>query len=89
MEPKTYKIIRHKNPKGKTTWYRAVYYDEKGQVHKSPVYPCGNKLGYRRKAQSWLYVNIHIWCKFAHVEQRIVDENGNSQITFLYTEEII
>lgn len=88
MESKTYKIIRHKNPKGKTTWYRAVYYDEKGQVHKSSVYG-GSNLNARRRAQAWLYANIHVWCKIAHVEQRIVDENGNSQVTFLYTEEIV
>lgn len=89
MPKNEYKVIRHKNPKGRTTWYRSVYYDEKGQVHKSPTYSCGNKLNARRRAQSWLYANIHVWCKVAHVEQRIVDENGKSQITFLYTEEII
>lgn len=85
-----FKIIRHKNPKGKTTWYRAIYYDEKGRAHKSPTYHGNNNMGTaRRRAQSWLYANIHQWCKIAHVEQRIVDENGKSQITFLHTEEII
>lgn len=83
------RVIRHKNPKGKTTWYRSLFYDERGQVHKSPYYRCGNKLNARRAAQSWLYANTKVWCKTAHVEQRVVDEEGKSQIVQLYTEEII
>lgn len=67
MENIKHKIIRHKNPNGSTTWYRAVYYDEKGRVHKSPCYHCGNCGWARRSAQNWLYANIHIWCKIAHV----------------------
>lgn len=84
-----HKIIRHKNPNGRTTWYRAVYYDEKGRVHKSPYYHCGNCGWARRFAQNWLYANIHIWCKIAHVEQRIKTEKGIPDIIQLGTEEII
>lgn len=83
-----YKIIRHRNPKGKTTWWRAVYYDEQNRAHKSPCYK-GQASWARRAAQNWLYANIHIWCKIANIEQRVVDEEGKSQIVQQGTQEII
>lgn len=89
MEPKTFKIIRHLNPSGKTTWYRAVYCDEQRRIHKSPVYGHAPNSTNRRRAQSWLYANIHVWCKTAHVEQRVVTSDGKSQIIFIRQEEII
>lgn len=84
----SYKIIRHKNPQGRTTWYRAVYYDEQGVAHKSPCYG-KNMTSARRAAQNWLYANIHIWCTIAYVEQRTHTENGQPHIIQLGTEEII
>ena len=84
----SYKIIRHKNPQGRTTWYRAIFYDENGRAHKSCVYG-GNLATARRRAQNWLYANIHIWCKVAHVEQRVSTEKGQPHIVQLGTEEII
>ena len=84
-----HKIIRHKNPKGRTTWYRAIYYDEIGRVHKSPCYHCGNCSWARRSAQNWLYANIHIWCNNAHVEQRVVGEDGHGVIVHIGFEEIL
>ena len=84
----TCKIIRHKNPKGKTTWYRGIYYDEKGVVHKSPTYS-GSQLVARRAAQNWLYANTHVWCNVATVEQRIIGQDGQSKTIVLRTEEII
>jgi hypothetical protein len=89
MEQVKHKIIRHKNPKGRTTWYRSIFYDEKGRAHKSPCYHCGNCSWARRAAQNWLYANIHIWVKIANVEQRIVDADGKSTIVQLGNEEII
>lgn len=84
----SFKIIRHKNPKGKTTWYRAVYYDEKGRAHKSSIYN-GNLTIARRNAQNWLYANTEIWCKIATVEQRVVTPDGVSTIVIQGTEAII
>ena len=84
----TYTIIRHKNPKGKDTWWRAIFHDEQGRAHKSPTYH-GQASWARRSAQNWLYANIHCWCNIAVVEQRIIDENGNSKHIVLRTEEII
>lgn len=84
----SYKIIRHKNPSGKTTWYRAIYYDEKGRVHKSVTYH-GNLATARRRAQNWLYANIHIWCKTAYIEQRIKTEKGQPHIVQVGIEEIV
>ena len=89
METVKYKIIRHKNPKGRTTWYRAMYWDESGQIHKSAYYRTGNKCTARRAAQSWLYANIKVWCKVANVEQRVVGPDGKSTIVQQGTEEII
>lgn len=88
MEPRTFKIIRHKNPKGKTTWYRAVYCDEHCRVHKSLTYH-GNLAAARRKAQNWLYAQIHIWCTTAHIEQRVISPDGTSSIIPVGQEEII
>ena len=84
----SFKIIRHKNPKGKTTWYRAIYYDEQGRVHKSNTYH-GNMATARRNAQSWLYANIQVWCKIATIEQRVISSDGVSTIIEQGTEEII
>lgn len=82
------KIIRHKNPKGRTTWYRAIFYDEKGRVYKSPCYD-GKKSWSRHAAQNWLYANTHIWVKIANVEQRVVGPDGKSIVQQLGTEEIV
>lgn len=83
-----YKIIRHKNPKGKTTWYRAIFYDDSGRAHKSVTYH-GNLATARRRAQNWLYANTHVWCNVAHIEQRINTEKGQPHIIQLGTEDII
>lgn len=81
-----FKIIRHQNPKGKTTWYRAIYYDEQGVKHKSPCYMCGNMAVARRSAQNWLYANIQKWCKTAIVMRR---QEGSKQELFIREETII
>lgn len=83
-----YRIIRHKNPNGRVTWHRAVYWDEKGRPHYSPRYTGANSVT-KRAAQNWLYANIHIWCKIMHVEQRIIGPDGNRIIIQQGIEEII
>lgn len=76
-----YRIIKHYNPKGKLTWYRAEFVKNDTTI-KSSRY---KKV---RMAQNWLYATTKIWCKSVEKEQR-VEQDGKSIIIPLGTEDLI
>lgn len=51
-----FKIIKHQNSKGRILGYRGTYVDGRGLTHSSVRY------SEKKRAQDWLYAQIHMWC---------------------------